>query len=60
MVKKIEVLEKEKRNATKEKGEALKIKSDIEMRRNVEAQIRKGEEIQLELRFQLNIIKKWK
>jgi len=60
LVKRIEVLEKEKKNATKEKGEALKIKSDIEMRRNVESQIKKGEQIKEELQFQLAIIKKWK
>ena len=60
LMKKIEILDKEHKNATKEKGEALKIKADVELRRNIESQIKKGEQIEEELQFQLAIIKKWK
>ena len=60
LVKKIEIFEKEHKNSIKEKGKVLKIKSNIEMRKNVEEQIKKGEKIKEELQFQLSIIKKWK
>jgi len=60
LVLKIKELDKKKKDTIKLKDEALKIRSKVENKNAVEKQLMAGNNVARQLRYQLELLKRWK